>query len=201
MPEFSINGLSQCIADESEFVAGFIQAMFFTEVCSGIDMADWNYPESQEDIREGRADGSLPSDCGYENLHPDSLKLIREFCERKQKEMAPLLALAYEREGYDAERAGMDLLYTFVGHGVGYWSRPELDLIGDEKAEYERLSSIMVECGIGSPERDSALSERNKLISLGDKLTEACGSGEVNPWFGDHVDYGNAPFVHVYISG
>jgi hypothetical protein len=34
---------------------------------------------------------------------------------------------------------------------------------------------------------------------LGEKLSEASGRGEVNPFFGDHVDHGNAPFIHVSI--
>lgn len=31
---------------------------------------------------------------------------------------------------------------------------------------------------------------------LGDALSEACGSGEWSLWFGDHVAYGDAPFIH-----
>ncbi len=30
---------------------------------------------------------------------------------------------------------------------------------------------------------------------LGDALTKRCGRGECHPFFGDHVEHGNAPFV------
>lgn len=37
-----------------------------------------------------------------------------------------------------------------------------------------------------------------KADNIGDELTALCKPfGDSNPWFGDHVEYGNAPFVYV----
>lgn len=35
------------------------------------------------------------------------------------------------------------------------------------------------------------------LGDVGDKLTDTCQYRDVQTWFGDHITYGNAPFVHV----
>lgn len=39
-----------------------------------------------------------------------------------------------------------------------------------------------------------------KRDGLGDALATACGRGEITPFFGGHVVYGDEPFVHVEIS-
>ncbi len=161
MPEFVLEGRDHAVRKESDFVRGFIEAMFFTNCATGITMDEFFEPDNQNDIEEGRADGCLPCDAGYTELHPDSLQAIRAYCERKQVEMKPLLDKAYERD-YDETQAGRDLWFTVNGHGVGYWDRQELDADG-----------------------------------LGDKLSEACGRDEINPFFGNHCTHGDAPFVHV----
>jgi hypothetical protein len=161
MPEFILEGRDTAKRTESAFVLGFIEAMFFTESSPAYMSDEWFTAECKHAQEEGQSDGTLPGDVGYEDLHPDALKSIREFCERKQAKMADLLALAYERD-YDEEQAGRDLWFTYNGHGVGYWDRKPLDADG-----------------------------------LGDRLSKACGRGELSPWFGDHVTYGDAPFVHL----
>lgn len=161
MPEFILNGRDNAAKAESPFVLGFIEAMFFTE-SSCYDSSVWNDDETQEALREGQADGSIPNDMGYDDLEPGSLEAIRKFCNAKCLELGPLLVEALNRPGYDETQAGRDLWYTYNGHGVGYWDREALEADG-----------------------------------LGDKLSKACGRGEISPFFGDHVEFGNAPFVHV----
>lgn len=162
MPEFVMEGRDHAARAESPFVYGFIEALFFTECSPAYCAEEWFSDECRRAVEEGQADGSLPGDVGYTDIHPDSLAAIRKFCRTMQGHMSGLLRQAYERDGYDETQAGRDLLYTYVGHGVGYWDRKELEADG-----------------------------------LGRKLTDACGRGEVNPFFGGHVTYGDAPFVHV----
>lgn len=161
MPEFVLNGRDVAAKQESEFVLGFIEAMFFTESSPAYDSEEWSTAECREAQEAGRADGTIPGDVGYCNIHPDSLSAIRAFCERFRVAAADLLAVAYERD-YDAAQAGRDLWYTSQGHGVGFWDRDELDADG-----------------------------------LGAKLSNVARYHEANVWFGDHVDHGDAPFVHV----
>lgn len=161
MPQFIMEGRDHCARAESDFVLGFIEAMFFTESSPAFDSGEWFGEECQAAIDAGQADGTLPSDVGYTDIHPDSLAAIRKDCEEWQAANAGLLAEAYSRD-YDAMQAGRDYWFTRNGHGVGFWDRDELDSDG-----------------------------------LGDKLTKACRYQELNPWFGDHVTNGNAPFVYV----
>lgn len=130
MPEFILEGRDHAARAESHFVLGFIEAMFFTE-CSPAYMSDeWLSDECREAQEQGQADGTLPGDVGYCDLHQDSLKAIRAFCEAFQRDNAALLAQAYARPGYDETQAGRDLWFTSNGHGVGYWDRTELDAEG-----------------------------------------------------------------------
>lgn len=112
-------------AELDSFTQGYIEAMFFTNQ-SCIPMCEFHTDESQEMIREGQADGDLPQDAGFLDLHPDALESIQSDCVAFQKECAPWLAQAYEGS-YDAERAGNDFWYSRNGHGCGYWDREELD--------------------------------------------------------------------------
>lgn len=194
MPEFFMIDLDECERTETPFVSGFIQAMFFTEQ-SCFSSNEWFDPETQESIEQGQSDGNLPDDVGYSNIHPDSLAKIREFCQRKQSEMKLLLDESYKRNGYSEERAGMDLFYTYQGHGVGYWDRDELS---DNSGEYERLTSLMVASRDNPTAWNEALRQREALPSdLGERLASACGRGEISPFFGGHSTYGDAPFVHI----
>lgn len=200
MPEFILNGReSKLFTDLPAMAQGFIEALFFTE-CSQYTMAEWDEPSTQESITEGTADGTLPSDSGFAELHSDSVATILEFCARFERSAGPLLELAYQRDDYDAVQAGRDLLYTYAGHGVGFWDRTQLE---DDSEQYEALTAAMIAAS-QSGDNDAwgrACSARSAIESLGDKLTAACGRGEVNAWFGDHVTNGDAPFVYVEISG
>lgn len=194
MPEFILNDRAACETTESPFVLGFIEAMFFTECASGISAADWFSDEMQEDVAEGRADGTLPGDVGYSDLHPDALTGIRNYCEAFQAEAAALLAEAYQRADYDETQAGRDLWFTVNGHGVGYWDR---DQLADNSAEYERLTALMIAAGHDSAAWHDALRQRDalKAESLGERLSKACGRGEINPYFDSHC--GASGRVHV----
>lgn len=168
MPEFILEGRDHAARAESPFVLGFIEAMFFTESSSAYMSDEWFSDECQRAQHEGQADGTLPGDVGYTDIHPDSLAAIRADCEAWQAANADLLAQAYSRD-YDATQAGRDYWFTRNGHGVGFWDRKELDSPGP--------------VGTG--------------LSIGQRLSDACRYDEINPFFGDHVTHGNAPFVHV----
>ena len=84
-----------------------------------------------------------------ETLHPETLAQVVKDCQEFQQRASALLAAAYERTGYDEERAGHDFWYTRCHHGVGYWDRTELDAddLGDKLTELahsfgERWASI-----------------------------------------------------------
>jgi hypothetical protein len=116
------------------FTRGYIEALFFTETNDLYDSEDWNTPEAQDDIAEGRCSGSIPSDCGFSDLDSDTLATIIFECAGFQRVHAELLAAAYEVEGYDDEAAGRDFWYTRNGHGCGFWDRGLGD-IGDKLSE------------------------------------------------------------------
>lgn len=126
MPEF-IMPIDDCRKWESlpAFVQGFIEAMYFCEQ-SCFDSEEWFSPETQRAIEEGQSDGTIPSDATFDQLHAESLALIVRFCEGFQTINSELLALAYDRDGYDETQAGRDLYYTHCGAGVGYWDRAAL---------------------------------------------------------------------------
>lgn len=129
MPEFildtsgTVDGLA--IDDFDEFVGGYLEALFFTNT-SCFSMCEIFEPENQEAIAEGQADGELPNDAGFSDIHPDTLARIHSDCRAFQQEARALLSQAYARD-YDAAQAGRDFLFTRDGHGVGFWDRKELD--------------------------------------------------------------------------
>lgn len=173
MPKFILDGSSKPeFRDLPEFVQGYIECIFFTNT-SSIPMATFWTDESQERIREGQADGDLPCDSGFIELHPDALAAIIADCAAFQTESADLLSAAYETGKYDATQAGRDFWFTRCGHGVGYWDREAID--------YRSVASGRDEDSIGG-----------KLSLI------ARHAGEPHVWFGDHVTYGNEPFVHYY---
>lgn len=126
MPEFVMEGRDHAARAETPFVQGFIEALFFTE-CSPAYMSDeWFTPDRIAASESGQADGELPGDVGYCDLHPDSLAAIRADCEAWQAANAGLLEQAYARPGYDEAQAGRDYWFTRNGHGVGFWDRDQL---------------------------------------------------------------------------
>lgn len=183
--------------DLDAFTQGYIEALFFTSECPQVDRQEFWTPEFQEDMREGRTDGVLPCDVGFSHLSPEALQSIIVDCARFQEANAALLAQAYERD-YDSAQAGRDFWFTRNGHGVGYWDREALKSKGehsDDPDEYERLTDEMrATYGKDDSAWQAALDKRNALESesIGDKLSEACGRTEINPYFGEdgrvHLD-------------
>lgn len=189
MPQFHmpVSNIADCNQLDA-FTQGFIEATFFSET-SSYNMAEWFEPETQRAIAEGQSDGNIPGDCKSSHIHPDSLKEIAEFCAKFQAKAAGLLSQAYARD-YDEAQAGRDFYFTHCGHGVGFWDREALAPQGEEwEATQIPLDQWTHEM--------RAARERLKAESLGELLSKAAGRGEVNPFFGQHVMYGNAPFVHV----
>lgn len=184
MPQFIMEGRDHAARAESQFVLGFIEAMFFTETAS-TPMAEWF--ETDEDERN--SDGQVPNDCGYSELDADSLAAIRADCEAWQAANADLLRQAYERPGYDEAQAGRDYWFTRNGHGVGYWDRKELDR---DDSEYERLTALIMNHAAAGDEPDdskwqAAFDERARLPgeSLGERLANACRYREVSLFYGE----------------
>lgn len=110
----------------SALAQGFVEAAFFCET-SQFDKDDFDSPDVQEAIHEGQADGNIPKDAGVGDIAGDSFCAVKDFCDAFEETHAAALALAYERPDYDESAAGRDLYYTYAGHGVGFWSRDQLD--------------------------------------------------------------------------
>jgi hypothetical protein len=129
MPEFHLDttGADDKWAALPEATQGFIEALFFTETCSGEDAHSFGDPDTQHRLAEGQLDGTIPCDRGFAHLHPDDLAEIESFVAGWTAKNAELVAEATAREGYDLTRLGRDLLYTHNGHGTGFWDRPELE--------------------------------------------------------------------------
>jgi hypothetical protein len=108
------------------FIQGYIQAMFFTDT------------GTRDDEENGLENAAVSE------LSPESWESIIADCTEFQNDAASLLACAYEKSGYDPERAGKDFWYTRNGHGVGFWDRGLGD-VGDQ------LSAL---CGFGTKFRE-----------------------------------------------
>ena len=132
MTQFILEGRDHAARAETDFVLGFIEAMFFTNSEPSVYSDTWFTPEVQKRREEGQI-SELPGDVGYSDLHPDTLKAIRLFCATWQTEASTLLTQAYAT-GYEEVQAGRDLSFTMGGHGVGFWDR-SLDDLGDQLTE------------------------------------------------------------------
>jgi hypothetical protein len=76
MPKFEMNGKTLPEFRALPYIVqGFIEAMFFTD------------GDSEE----------IPSDCGFADLHPDSLLQIIEFCEAFEKAAGTIFDEACDR--------------------------------------------------------------------------------------------------------
>lgn len=118
MPEFVLDrgDTSKQLPPMDDFTLGYIEALFFTN--SG----------DREDELTGKA---------LSDMSEEAIEACISVCKGFQIDNAELLALAYDRDGYNAIRAGHDLWFTRCGHGVGFWDRNELDAdgLGDKLSE------------------------------------------------------------------
>lgn len=137
MPEFVMEGRDHAARAESEFVFGFIEAMFFTETSPAFESSEWFTDERRAASEAGQADGELPGDVGYTDLHPDALEAIRRDCDTFWILNRDTLESACEFGGYDMAQAGRDYWFTRNGHGVGYWDR-DLGDAGDMLSDAAR---------------------------------------------------------------
>lgn len=96
------------------FVQGYLKAVFWTDAS----------PDSEEELR----------DLGYSDLAHKALQTVVNECQNFEANAAPLLTLAYSRDGYSEERAGHDFWLTRNHHGAGFWDRDEIDAgdLGDK---------------------------------------------------------------------
>lgn len=96
-----------------QFTQGYIDALFFTD--SG---------DIEDEIQ----------DEGFYDFADETLSHILLDCAKFQADNAELLALAYDRVGYEESSAGHDFWLTRNGHGAGFWDRSPLDAdnLGDK---------------------------------------------------------------------
>jgi hypothetical protein len=181
MPEFimdsdgEVNGLT--FEDCTPIFQGYIEAMLFTETCTGISMVEWEEPENQEAVKEGQADGSIPTDSGFGDIHPDTLERMQLDCFNFEVKARPLLEEAYAR-GYEPVQAGRDFWFTRNGHGAGFWDRDVLSSTGEKWS--------------GGNDSDGE--------TLGEKLTEV--AKEFGETWSDFVPDPDSPtgYGYVYLS-
>lgn len=168
MPEFQLNNnakpakLRARYRDLNEFERGYIEAMFFTNGDTGSD------------------DETLLNRLGTEKLTREAIAAIVKDCDAFAGHVMPdgcFVRQWLDRfADYSDAQAGRDFWFTRQGHGVGFWERSELNLKGDDAAEYERLTALMV----ATHESDraawqAALNERDALEakSAGKCLSDA----------------------------
>jgi hypothetical protein len=177
MPQYQLDTSGEVAAtdwrDLDEFTQAFIEAAFWTSECPGVDSEEFETEEHQEAMREGCADGTIPGDVGFDDLTPEALASITALCRAFQAEAGDLLAEAYGRADYSPAQAGHDYWLTYNGHGTGFWDRKPL-----ENSElWEELGSPRV----GEPGWDEYAKAKDS--SLGERLSKACGRGELYLYF------------------
>lgn len=162
MPEFILDTAGQVAAPASaklwphplkwaqlsEFVQGYIEALFFTENEPGTTCED--RMTTRGTVRKSWAHGAreghhhdMPGDYGFADLAPESLLAIlndcREFTESDTWKDCQFAAdevadeeriLGPARTFPDDAQAGRDFWYTRNGHGCGFWD-------GDWPAPYD----------------------------------------------------------------
>lgn len=159
------------------FTKGYVEALFFTEeerLCEESN-GDRRMPDVAINTATMESQFVGGDSFGFSDLAPETLVRIIADCEAFQKAAAALLEDAYQRD-YDAEQAGRDFWFTRNGHGVGFWDREALK---PDSAEYERLTTAMVEARRSNGDWDALLSQRKRLEaeSLGARLSALCGYG------------------------
>lgn len=160
--------------DLDAFTQGYIEALFFTESSPAYDSEEWFSDECKAAQEEGRADGNIPGDTGFSDLAPDSLARIIADCAAFQADNAELLELAYALEPGSPEfMYARDPIDPQRAGQLFWYARNGHGIGWDDNGNAECLAALQAACGW-----------RTKF-------------GEVHVWFGDHVEHGDAPLVHV----
>ena len=132
MPEFILDRGSiestRAFNGLDEFTQGYIEAAFFTS--TGPDNEHEGLGAASFDEIESYALAKVMTDCS--NFQDQNARLLDQAYGKQGK---------YEREAYDARRAGMDYWYTRNGHGTGFWDRG-LGELGDQLANAARYHEI-----------------------------------------------------------
>ena len=105
-----------------DFAQGYLECALFTNEPDAIS-------ESGEFYQKG--------DWAVTSFTPKALQLAVSICTKFQADNA------VDLKDVDPTQAGHDLWYTTGGHGVGYWSRPEV--YGEDAAE--RLTAASERAG------------------------------------------------------
>ncbi|WP_288959783.1 hypothetical protein [uncultured Sulfitobacter sp.] len=113
------------------FTKGYIEALFFTED-SYTDRKEFESAAHQKRMKQGFAEGTLPSGAGFLELSQAAISEIISDCARFQEIAADKLEQAYRENAYDQEHAGRDFWFTRNGHGVGFWDRKLKNGIGTD---------------------------------------------------------------------
>lgn len=161
------------------FTQGYIEALFFTEeesLCEESEGAR-HMPDVAFDTSTMESHFVGGDSFGFSDLAPEALARIIADGEAFQRENAATLAEACTRD-YDAAQAGRDYWFTRNGHGVGFWDRDALEPEGDDWDALQRPLDTW------SP-GDSALHERLKAESIGERLSAACRHQDVSAYLGD----------------
>ena len=85
-------------------------------------------------------DDDDPLDSNYDarDLAPETVRKMKEDCEKFQKENKEDLEIA-KKQGHDEAHCGHDFWLTRNGHGAGFWDRDYIT--PDQKREYNQLSA------------------------------------------------------------
>lgn len=114
----TVKSAASAFGPVDKFTEGYIESMLWTE---------------EENLNEEFGH----TDWGQDKLAKETMKEVLGVCKNFQHDNAQLLEEAYQRPGYNAERAGHDFWLTRNGHGAGYWDRTELEEggLGDKLSE------------------------------------------------------------------
>lgn len=103
------------------FVAGYKEAILFTEIDPSVSIADL-----EDDPELEMNEGTLPSDVTIDDFSEETNLIIHNECENFIASNRELIEEATNRPGYSFEMAGYDYWLTRRGHGTGFWDRKEL---------------------------------------------------------------------------
>jgi hypothetical protein len=194
MPEFILNtdGAGGPWESLDAFTQGFIEAAFFSETAC-MDSAEFFTDAGQERVSEGQSDGNIPSGSSVADIDSDSFARIKDFCDAFQAKAGDLLQEAYSAHWRTAALKAGWSRNSHNGYFVGpvgaatrmadYDSWQELceceeietgDEYDDSQAGRD-LYFTYAGHGVGYWDRDQLDSD-----NLGNRLSDACGRGEIN---------------------